>query len=128
MFGLGVLPGSLGRQPPPREARADSGRQGPFPSAGGSYHQFSPRKTLLWDLRSGLTSSILRLPQGWEGTKLGGVTSRHFLARGRVSLGSMEWREKRVPWALARGDQILSPLMAVPEGPPRPCLSLWLSL
>lgn len=40
-------------------------------------------------LHSGLASSVLRLPQGWEGPRLGGVTSRYPLARGRVSLGTV---------------------------------------
>lgn len=45
-------------------------------------------------LRSGaLLSSTLRLPQGWEGARLGGVTSRHFRARGRVSPGAVGGRE-----------------------------------
>lgn len=74
---LGVLPGSRGRQPPPQRPSADSGRQGPFPNAGGSYQQFPHRKLVLWG--SAFRPS-LKCPETSLG--LGGVISRYSPARG----------------------------------------------
>lgn len=59
----------------PERPSADSGRQGPFPNAGGSHRQFAPEKLCFGALHAQLASSVLRLPQDWERTKLGGVTS-----------------------------------------------------
>lgn len=50
-----------------------------------------------------LLSSTLRLPQGWEGAKLGAETSRHFLARGRVSPGNCGMEGGKCPSGTSPG-------------------------
>lgn len=72
-FPLGSQPGlggtrRPGRQPPPERPGADSGGQGPFPKAGGSYHQFFPRKAPLWALHSSVPRLSGKGPS-WEGGK-----------------------------------------------------------
>lgn len=116
-FPLGSQPGlggtrRPGRQPPPERPGADSGGQGPFPKAGGSYHQFFPRKAPLWALHS----SVPRLPgkgPSWEGGKQA-LPGQDRASRALWSGG------RKCPLALALvTTRMRSPSTVVPMSPPR---------
>lgn len=93
----GVLPGSPGRQPPPRRPGADSGRQGPFASAGGSPTNSPPQEELMpWGsaFRPGL-----KCPETSPG--LGGVTGRHSWPEGQAAWAP--WEEEKGPLGTGPG-------------------------